>query len=118
MKRTPLVRRTRINPVNRDRRAKRQAEGKVYGEYHRYVSEQPCILAFNPEGSQCFGDTVGHHVETVGHGGEDEGNEVSLCVQHHDEVHRLGIDTFQDRYGIDLDMEAANLWTRWRGLER
>lgn len=117
MKRTPIQRRTPLAPVNRERKAKRAEDGRVYGAYHRYVSTLPCIVA-QRGGDGCSGRVEGHHVKSVGAGGEDECNEVPVCVRHHNQIHTRGPRTFEDRYGIDLDMEAANVWTRYRGLER
>jgi hypothetical protein len=34
---------------------------------------------------------------------------VPLCRLHHDEQHRCGQGTFEDRHGIDLDQIAAEL---------
>jgi hypothetical protein len=37
---------------------------------------------------------------------------VSLCRVHHDEQHRIGADTFGDKYGIDLWSLAAEFARR------
>ena len=86
----------------------------VYGEYFDWVRGRPCLCAFAEVGPNCFGGTVGHHVKTVGAGGKDERNLVALCVVHHTEVHGIGRRTFEDKYGVDLDIEADNLWCKWR----
>lgn len=43
--------------------------------------------------------TIGHHLITKGAGGPDEmWNLIPLCHVHHDEVHKIGLYRFADRY--------------------
>ena len=58
---------------------------------------------------ECVGPVEAHHVRARGAGGGDEAV-VPLCVQHHQEVHALGRDTFAKRYDVDLAEVAAALW--------
>lgn len=109
-RRTTLKARKRLNPINRKRQAKRKAEGKVYGPYHRWISDHHGCAVFSP--GDCYGDVAGHHLKTVGAGGEDAGNEIPLCAKHHTEIH-AGLDDFEWRYGIIVEAEAAYLWKRY-----
>jgi len=105
----PKLKRSRLNPVNRERRERRKKDDDVYGSYHRYVQELPCILADRHECAAA----VGHHVKSVGAGGKDYANEVPLCLRHHEEVHRTGRETFEERHGVDLNLIAAGIAERY-----
>ena len=76
---------------------------KRYGDYHKWVNGQTCII------SHCPLPGVGHHVKTVGAGGEDWANEVPLCGIHHNEVHTIGRKTFEAKYRINLSAKAEEL---------
>lgn len=117
MKHTPVTRRsplrksgclrryTGIRARNGERKAKRAAEGKVYGSYHRWIGTFPCAV-----GRDCFGAVKGHHLKTVGSGGEDVANEVPLCIKHHSAAHGLTLADFERIYGVDLETVARDLW--------
>jgi hypothetical protein len=49
------------------------------------------------------------HVRSRGSGGKDWGNVVGLCVQHHAEQGSLGIESFQKRYGLDMEAAASRI---------
>jgi len=49
------------------------------------------------------------HVRSRGAGGADVGNVVPLCTIHHAELHRTGIRSFEEKYGVDLRVEAERL---------
>jgi len=57
----------------------------------------PCIV----KNSECSGGIVAHHVATVGSGGSDL-NAVPMCIWHHAEIHFIGRDSFQEKYGINF----------------
>ena len=38
---------------------------------------------------------------------------VPLCHHHHQQLHTIGVLTFERRYGLDLAQEAAAVQTRW-----
>ena len=72
--------------VNEARRARREAEGRVYSEHHEWIATQPCVLA-GLQGHKCMGIVVGHHLKTVGSGGEDRNNQVPVCESAHSLFH-------------------------------
>lgn len=73
--------------------------------YLSHVRSMQCIVC----GSN---DTVAHHVKTRGSGGGDT-FAVPLCAEHHNEIHTIGIDTFQERYGINLWQELFFVTKSW-----
>lgn len=83
LKRGGRLKRSPIKRVNRERAKARRENEKVYGPYHVWISTLPCHFASH----ECIGVVKGHHVKTVATGGEDYGNEIPLCVQHHTEAH-------------------------------
>lgn len=83
-----------------------------YGEYHQYIKTLRCLLEHTGE---CLGPVTGHHVKSIGAGGQDEGNEIPLCVQHHTEIHTLGRKTFAKRNGLDLRNECERLHRQFVG---
>lgn len=84
---------------------------EVYGPYHDWVGTLDCLIGERPD-HRCAGRVTGHHVRSVGAGGKDRGNEVPLCERAHREVHRVGRETFEGRYGIDLRRWARKLAAR------
>ena len=64
--------------------------------------------------NNCGGRMEAHHVRRGADGGTGRkpGDDrcVPLCATHHEEFHRLGHDTFERKYGIDLDAIAKALW--------
>lgn len=47
-------------------------------------------------------DTVGHHLKTVGSGGDDDIlNLMVLCTLHHRMIHDIGHDSFFEKFGLD-----------------
>ncbi len=71
-------------------------------KYLEYVASLPCCV-----GIGCNGDTVAHHLQTVGMGRSrkkpmiEHYTTVSLCHFHHLAYHRLGRKEFEDRYGLN-----------------
>lgn len=49
------------------------------------------------------------HVISRGAGGKDHANVVSLCRLHHNQAHAIGVETFQARHGLILDVVAGRL---------
>jgi len=91
--RRPIARKTRLNPLNGERRARARGD-RIYGPYHRYVASLgTCILADHPD-HECIGETTGHHLKTIAAGGEDEGNEIDVCALAHASIHTLGTRLF------------------------
>ena len=99
-------------------------------QYRAFIRRRPCILrgkpvpdaelvrlkAFVPPASWgryehiCDGPVQVCHVKSRGAGGDDHGNVVAMCAQAHEEQHRLGIRSFQRKWGIDLKVLAATYW--------
>ncbi len=92
---------------------RRKAEGLVYGPYHDWMAHFPCLINVG-----CYPQAVGHHVKTVGAGGQDFKNEVPLCVIHHGEVHRIGRKAFERKYGLDLAAIAEQISHQYPEEER
>jgi hypothetical protein len=106
---------TRINPRNRKRHAK-EVE-RTYGEYATFVTSQPCVI---PGCGAWPVDPA--HVKGGGAGMKSDAQFLApLCKVnvgrgyegHHRESHRIGIETFQRKYNIDLDAAAASMWAEW-----
>lgn len=106
-----MERTTAIPKTNPKRKAKRAAEDVVYGSFFRYVRTLPCAVM--GEGSPCIGAVDGHHMRSVGAGGQDAANTVPLCRGHHSEWHTIGPKRFDARYFNDLRMFAEILWRRY-----
>ena len=100
-RRTPLVSKTRVNPVNRERRAARRAE--EFGPLAQYCRELPCCGCHRPAPSDPA------HIRSRGAGGKDRANVVPLCRECHQLQHQVGILTFAERKGINLQAIADAL---------
>ena len=98
-KRTPkakgqgLSRTTRVNPVNRQRKAKRMA---CFGPQARLCRTLPCVAC----GRRPPSDP--HHVLSRGAGGKDA-DTCSLCRRCHDLLGSIGSKTFEARFGVSLE---------------
>lgn len=85
------------------------------------VRNLPCIVAWQSPLSRSYEDRCGGwasqmqaaHVQSKGAGGADIGNTVPLCALHHDEQHRIGKQSFEAKYGLDLQAEAKKLAERY-----
>lgn len=100
------------NDERREHLAQAQYDG---GKDHaNYVRGQGCVVA----NGDCYGDVQAAHVRSRGAGGTAK-DMVGMCWFHHQvEQHGDGIKTFQKKYGIDLEAEAARLWEEndnWEG---
>lgn len=113
MKRTPLrrtgnLKRSRINPVNRSRKAARK---KITdGPQSQLCRESPCCVpgcGWVPYGGH---PTHPHHCPTVANGGTDSDTS-PLCPPHHDAFHSQcgGRQAFLDRFEVDVVEEARLL---------
>lgn len=88
------------------------ADDRVYGSYFRYVKGFPC--AVEGDRDECLGEITGHHLKSVGSGGQDAGNLAPLCAKHHTAIHTLGLYDFDRLYFNDLKLYAKALWDRYR----
>jgi len=71
------------------------------------VKGLPCLIALKT-GCVCKTPSDNAHVKSRKAGGDKE-SIVPLCRLHHNELHNIGKLTFQAKYSIDLDEEAAKL---------
>lgn len=96
----PPQRKTRLRPVNPERRANLRAV--QFGPQAALCRRLPCCVC----GSR---PTHAHHVVSRGAGGEDR-HTVPLCWSCHGLVHRLGRETFERRHApVKLRVVAARL---------
>lgn len=100
------LKRTSLRQVNPERQKKRQEAGLVYGPYHRWIGTLACLV----KNWACYSTMRGHHVKSIGAGGQDHGNEVPLCDFHHlFELPSMGRKAFEEKHGVDLAAEADQL---------
>lgn len=86
----------------------REESGKCPGHL-RWVRQQfQCAIA-GKTNHECYGPIEAHHVTTRGAGGSDM-EVVPLCSRAHMLGHSMGWITFGERYGVDLEKMAAELW--------
>jgi hypothetical protein len=78
-------------------------------KYKKWLRTFGCIT---PRQS-CSGPIDLHHVKSRGAGGKDKANLVPLCHAHHMEGHTRGWVTFQNRYEVDLQRIAVNIWSAY-----
>ena len=107
--RKPLVRGTTSKQLNRRTkrlpvRGRSRFPKRRNAAYRKWVATLPCIVG----GCHAFPSEC-THVRSKGAGGDDIGNTVPLCHDHHMEQHRTGIVTFSDKYRINLMHRAAML---------
>ncbi len=103
-----LRRRSPVNPINRERRAKLYA--KQFGSHADLIRALPCAACGHEPPSHP------HHVTTRGASGNAE-QQIPLCAPDprmgyegcHEEVHRVGRITFQRIHNINFARTAAFL---------
>ena len=91
---TRLERKTRVRPVNTERRAALRAE--QFGHQAERCRIMDCCAC----GRRGPSDPA--HLRSRGAGGRDHGNIVPLCRTCHSMQHAIGIKTFQARVAVDL----------------
>ena len=85
-------------------------------EYLDYLKRQHCVVWVNI----CAGPIDPHHLIARGQR-ESKRNDftaVSLCRLHHSEVEQIGLESFEEKYRINLWREAALLQSRFWALEK
>ena len=105
MKRTPLRRTTRLKAGTKRLKVRRRSKrfaARRDPVYAKWVRSGLCLI-----GEQCFGA-----------GGDDRGNLVPLCRQHHREQHQIGLRSFERKYDVDLTAHAQHLATVYAGLPK
>lgn len=97
---TPLKSRTKLRAVSAERQAARYE--KAFGSYSDLIRQMSCLT--------CGRSPVDpHHVHSRGAGG-DKSTLCPLCRSCHDVLHSIGRQSFERKYEIDLEAEAAELW--------
>lgn len=76
-------------------------------EYLAWVRVQPCAIGFH-----CHGAVQPHHLQTRGSGGSDY-TSLPLCVQHHVEIHTIGVARFEQTYSVNVWRLALHTLVRW-----
>ncbi len=74
-------------------------------KYTEYIKQQSC----------CITEKLGvdpHHTKSVGSGGSDL-SQVPLIHELHQEGHKIGWRTFQEKYGIDFRDTRLKLLEQW-----
>jgi hypothetical protein len=97
--------------LKRSRMAVRQPLQKIWPRHRRWVKSHGCCV---PDCRALSVDFA--HLRSAANAGKGQRPHdifgVSLCRVHHDEQHRLGADTFNKKYGIDLWALAAEFARR------
>lgn len=102
MKRTPL------NPVNRERKARRYE--RDFGDYAATIRNLPCCVCGRVPRPPTYSHP--HHVRSRGAGG-DKRDLVPVCHREHLLIHLMGRESFEARYEISLASIAADLWSQY-----
>ncbi len=78
--------------------------------YLEHIRQQPCIAAPLSDKPlwwlECSGKIAPHHDPTVGAGGSDY-TALPMCLNHHTEIHKLGRDSWPEKYLLDLNQERV-----------
>jgi hypothetical protein len=102
----------RNNP-ERKKRMRTDPDGfqHTYGEYHEFVKTLRCCLT-GKSGPHA------HHIKSVKSGGRDFGNQIPLAPTLHSELHQIGPSRFQEKYDIDILVEAQKVLDLWKARRR
>jgi hypothetical protein len=102
-------------PVKRRNQKRYSANwARAYGSPERveWVNAQPCVGCFGGEPRE------NHHIKTGGKGRKADARFiVTLCAACHDDLHQHGRQRFEERYAIDLEVEAAATEARWLAFQ-
>jgi hypothetical protein len=74
-------------------------------KYTEYIKHQPCCITGRS-------NVDPHHTKSVGSGGSDL-TQVPLIHELHQEVHKIGWRTFQEKYNIDFRDIRLKLLEQW-----
>ena len=106
-RRTPIKRTGRINPINRQRRARERERAYGPEERREWLTSQPCVAC----GSA--GPIHQHHTKGGGTGRKaDCQTTVALCARCH-RMHHDGHDL-----GVDWEAEARRTEAAWQDYQR
>ena len=103
-----MPRKAKPNPINRSRQSREFVRCYESMERKKWIAAMPCLVR------GCDGKSVNAHAPGDGGAGYKASARyiVPLCDPHHRESHR-GIETFQVKYGLDLNAESAKVQTLW-----
>jgi hypothetical protein len=131
----PKRRRRKPKPLTRSQRMKnrgprtRKSGGAMFPQwidekFREYVRGLPCVLLGRmpvepglwalhqcPTAATC---RQACHVKSRGSGGVDHANLYPACWVMHDEQHRLGLRSFEKRWGVDLRKIAEQLYAQYQ----
>ena len=97
------LKKSRVNPINRERRDREWA--RAYGSVER-VEEVRAMRSVVSGKTPC----VNAHVTTGGTGRKADARwVVPLTHEEHMELHAIGLRSFEAKYGVDLKAEAERL---------
>lgn len=101
---------------------RREDEGDC-PQHRAWLRQQPCLVSGSScSGPCCAGRMHAHHVRSAADSGigkkPPDDRCVPLCAAHHDELHRIGAQTFGRKYSIDLPEWAARYAARSPALRR
>lgn len=97
------LKKSRINPYNKERRKKKFKRNFGSKERVEAVKGKECVVP-NCNIKNCHNA----HVKARGMGGSggSKDNIVPLCPKHHREQGNIGIESFEAKYNLDLSLEA------------
>jgi hypothetical protein len=114
----PAPREKRARKPVRRRNKKRYSANwlRAYGSPERaeFVNARPCVGCLTDERLR-----ENHHIKTGGKGRKADAKFiVALCAACHDDLHQHGRQSLEERYAIDLEVEAAATEARWLAFQR
>lgn len=109
---TLRVPRAPMKKRNEERQQRRQEADLVYGTHHQAIKTFTCDL-IDHQHHKCgyFEDrpkVEGHHLRSVGSGGEDRNNEIPACPVLHDEFERTPLSEMCRKYHRDFKSVACD----------
>ena len=114
-RRKRLPRGGRLPHVNRERKARRKRENRVYGSYYVAIANLPtCVFTRGVTDHRCvyYYDRrpEAHHLKHVASGGQDAGNCLDVCHGAHDSFHSgTTLAQLKALHRLDFKAEAATL---------
>lgn len=108
----PLRARKPMKKVNRARKARLSESQYGTPEFREWLHAQPCVVSgFSPSFSG-LGPIEQAHVKSRGAGGTWR-DTVPLRRALHQELHIIGQDSFEEKYGVNLRLEADEIQKQW-----
>lgn len=113
-RRIPLRRRSRLRPVNRDRRQRDDPEVRGSAERRTFLRDEPCYVCAWL-GLPALDPVEASHHPSVGAGGGKR-DQFPCCFHHHrgdDGSHALGVQRFERRFEVRLKDLTARFDSRY-----